>query len=53
MLCYSHFNTDIAIVGKKGSPKTFGVKTKRPPKFFNEGKATSCHRTFDRTHKGS
>ena len=38
---------------KKRSPKTFGATTKRPLKFSNESKATSCPRTFDRTHKGS
>ena len=29
-MCYSHFNTELLQLLLKMSPKTFGIKTKRP-----------------------
>ena len=44
-LCPSHYQ-DITIASvEKRSPKTFGVKTKRPLKFSNESKTISCPRS--------
>ena len=49
---YIHISIPLAIIVKKRSPKTFGIKTKCPLYFSHESKATLCLRTFDRTHKG-
>ena len=43
-LCPSHYQ-DVTIVVEKMSPKTFGVKTKRPLKFSNESKTVSRARS--------
>ena len=42
--CVRHI-TKTTIVVEKMSPKTFGVKTKRPLKFSNESKTISCPRS--------